>query len=97
MTELPLLSVTEDEAEHVADALAKIVTLQKKRAKKITAKLEKHGPWLTLVLVLGAIYGPRAFMLWKMAQAEKVGRPRIVTMQEKREREEEIDKPSAVN
>lgn len=42
------------------------------------AKVAKHGPWFNCLLVLAAVYGPRALVLWKMWETERANRKKRV-------------------
>jgi hypothetical protein len=55
---------------------------RKKRSKLAAKRSKKREPWIELFFVIGAIYGPRAFVLWKMFQAQKAegNGPKVVEM-----------------
>jgi hypothetical protein len=68
----PVLGISEEEADQFIRAAAKVIASQKpKPMKKAVAKLEKHGPWTSLLLIAAAIYGPRLFILWNAWRAQK--------------------------
>jgi len=96
MTGIDLLGVSEEEATYVASSLAKIMA-SGKRAQRKAKKVEKHSPWINLVLAIGAIYGPRAYMLWKMFQANKTSNGQGPVIVPDARREQAANDPLAVN
>lgn len=81
MAYIPHLVIDEDESRVLAQALAKVIVSSRpqKHLEELAEKFEQHGPWMGLILTLGAIYGPRAFVLWNAIRAKKV-KPSIVEM-----------------
>ncbi len=77
---MPILAICDEEADHLAGAIAKALVLSShKRAEAASKRIEKSAPWLNLVLILSALYGPRVFILWRAAQAQKAQpKPSIV-------------------
>lgn len=63
---IPELAIEETEAKMLVDATAKV-------ASHYTSDIlsEKTVDILNLVMVAGAVYGPRAIVLWNKAKAEK--------------------------
>jgi hypothetical protein len=85
MCGLPLMLISEEEAQVFADSMAKVIA-SSPRAKPIAKRIEKDGPGLSLALALATIYGPRLFILYKLWKAQREARPRpVVVMSPKKE------------